>query len=53
MSNLQFKPNSFDAAILIDTHYFIDDFQAFLDKLLDILTPGGQIGLFSDEGRGR
>ena len=26
MNNLQFKPNSFDTAILIDTHYFLDDF---------------------------
>lgn len=52
MTNLQYKPNSFDAIILIDTHYFVEDFEAMLDKLLDILKPGGQIGLFSDEGRG-
>jgi SAM-dependent methyltransferase len=52
MSNLQCNPNSFDAVILVDTHYFIDDFEALLEKLLYILVPGGHVGLFSDEGRG-
>jgi len=52
MGDLQLRPQSFDAIISIDTHYFVDDFEALLDKLLDSLTPSGQIGLFSDEGRG-
>jgi SAM-dependent methyltransferase len=52
MMNLQYRPKSFDSIILIDTHYFIDDFEALIDRLIELIVPNGQICIFSDEGRG-
>lgn len=52
MTDLPFRPNTFDAITLIDTHYFADDFEALLEGLLELTVPGGQICVFSDEGRG-
>lgn len=52
MMNLPYSPNAFDSIILIDTHYFIDDFEALIDKLTELVVPNGHICIFSDEGRG-
>lgn len=52
MMNLQYNPNSFDSIILIDTHYFIDDFEVLIDKLIELVVSGGHICVFSDQGRG-
>jgi 2-polyprenyl-3-methyl-5-hydroxy-6-metoxy-1,4-benzoquinol methylase len=52
MMNLQYAPNTFDSITLIDTHYFIDDFEALIDRLMGLIVPEGRICIFSDEGRG-
>jgi hypothetical protein len=52
MMNLQYDSNSFDAILLIDTHYFVDDFEALLNKLMELVVYNGKICIFSDEGRG-
>lgn len=52
MMRLQYSSNSFDSIILIDTHYFIDDFEELIDKLIELVVPKGHICIFSDEGRG-
>ena len=43
MMNLKYNPNSFDSIILIDTHYFVDDFEALIDKLIELIVPSGKI----------
>jgi ubiquinone/menaquinone biosynthesis C-methylase UbiE len=52
MNNLAYESNSFDAILSIDTHYFADNLEKLLIKLMDMLLPGGQIGMFSDSGSG-
>jgi SAM-dependent methyltransferase len=52
MTDLPFGANTFDAIILIDTHYFVDDFEALIERLRELTVPGGKICVFSDEGRG-
>ena len=52
ISNLNYPPASFTKIISIDSHYFVDDFRSFLLCLLEVLTPKGKIGIFSDEGLG-
>jgi len=52
MNNLQYQKNTFDAISSIDTHYFVKDFEKFLDKAMEIIVPGGQICIFSDQGSG-
>jgi ubiquinone/menaquinone biosynthesis C-methylase UbiE len=52
MMNLQYASNSFDAITLIDTHYFVEDFESLLNQLMELIAPSGQICIFSDEGRG-
>jgi len=52
MSTYDFKGDLFDAILLIDTHYFIDDFLSLIPKLLKQLKAGGKVAIFSDEGQG-
>jgi SAM-dependent methyltransferase len=52
MTDLPFGANTFDAIILVDTHYFVDDFEALIAELIKLIVPGGKICVFSDEGRG-
>lgn len=52
MATYDFKSERFDAILLIDTHYFIEDFPALIPKLLDRLKEKGKIAIFSDEGKG-
>jgi len=52
MSTYDFKGEFFDAILLIDTHYFIDDFLSMIPQLLDRLNADGKIAIFSDEGKG-
>jgi SAM-dependent methyltransferase len=47
-----FREELFDAVLLIDTHYFIDDFPSLIPRLMDRLTPDGKLAVFSDEGKG-
>jgi ubiquinone/menaquinone biosynthesis C-methylase UbiE len=49
---LDFPAATFSKIVSIDTHYFVDDFEGFLQELLRVLLPKGKIGIFSDEGRG-
>lgn len=50
IEELGYPSNSFNKIISIDTHYFVDDFEKFILYLIKILSPGGKIGVFSDEG---
>ncbi len=52
MAAYDFQGELFDAILLIDTHYFIDDFTALIPTLLDRLTENGKMAIFSDEGQG-
>ncbi len=42
----------FDAILLIDTHYFIEDFLSLIPHLFTALKDNGKLAIFSDEGRG-
>ena len=50
--NNEFKDDIFDAILLIDTHYFIEEFTNIIPKLLKMLKAKGKIAIFSDEGKG-
>ena len=50
--NYEFKDDNFDAILLIDTHYFIEEFTNIIPKLLKMLKAKGKIAIFSDEGKG-
>ncbi len=52
MATYDFNGEMFDAILLIDTHYFIDDFLSLIPKLLGRLKEGGKLAIFSDEGKG-
>jgi SAM-dependent methyltransferase len=52
MASYEAKEELFDAILLIDTHYFIEDFLSMIPKLLGRLKEGGKIAIFSDEGKG-
>jgi len=52
MTSYESKNELFDAILLIDTHYFIEDFLSMIPKLLGRLKEGGKIAIFSDEGKG-
>jgi SAM-dependent methyltransferase len=47
-----FPNDVFDAILLIDTHYFIDDFTSHIPLLMKRVKAGGKIAVFSDEGAG-
>jgi cyclopropane fatty-acyl-phospholipid synthase-like methyltransferase len=51
MDRLDFAPASFDAVISVDTIYFCP-YEATLRGLVDVLKPGGQLGVFYWEGIG-
>lgn len=51
MTTNEFKKELFDAILLIDTHYFIEDFLSLIPKLMRRLKKGGKIAIFSDEGK--
>lgn len=46
------EAKAYDSILLIDTHYFIDDFPALIPRLLSALKDNGKLAVFSDEGRG-
>jgi ubiquinone/menaquinone biosynthesis C-methylase UbiE len=46
MNRLDFKPQTFDAVVAIDTLYYIDDLEETLRQLSLVLKPTGQMGLF-------
>ncbi len=52
MASCDFQDVLFDAILLIDTHYFIEDFLSLIPRLLDRLKEKGKIAIFSDEGKG-
>lgn len=52
MTALSLEENQFDAVLLIDTHYFIDDFLKYIPAFLKYLTPDGKLVIFSDQGKG-
>lgn len=52
MESYHFLDNVFDAILMIDTHYFVDDFLGLIPKLLKALKDTGCLAIFSDEGRG-
>ncbi len=43
---LPFPPRSFDTLLSIDTLYMPNDLDATLAQMRDLLTPGGQMGIF-------
>lgn len=52
MATYDFQGELFDAILLIDTHYFIEDFPALIPNLLDQLKVNGKLVIFSDQGKG-
>jgi SAM-dependent methyltransferase len=52
MEKYTFGSELFDAILLIDAHYFVDDFTAMIPNLLNQLKENGKIAVFSDEGKG-
>lgn len=52
IANYEFADDMFDAILLIDTHYFIEEFTNSIPKLLKMLKAKGKIAVFSDEGKG-
>ncbi len=49
MNQLNFNPQTFSAAVSIDTLYYVDNLEETLKQLLVILKPEGQMGLFFTE----
>jgi len=49
MNRLDFEPQTFDAAVAIDTLYYVDDPEETLRQLAAVLKPAGQMGLFYTE----
>lgn len=52
ISQLNELEQSFDKIISIDSHYFIEPLEPWLEMLYAMLKPGGTFAIFSDEGRG-
>ncbi|MFC1852255.1 class I SAM-dependent methyltransferase [candidate division CSSED10-310 bacterium] len=46
MNYLDFPPDSFDTIIAIDTLYFVSDLEKTVARMMEILKPGGQMGIF-------
>ncbi|MFA6857188.1 MAG: methyltransferase domain-containing protein [Treponema sp.] len=44
--------NEFDCVLLIDSHYFIDNFCDYLEVISKSLSKNGKIVIFSDQGTG-
>lgn len=53
LGQLTYPAQSFDKIISIDSHYFLDDLDPWLQGLYTILKPGGTLAIFSDEGTGQ
>ncbi|HUU77656.1 MAG TPA: class I SAM-dependent methyltransferase [candidate division Zixibacteria bacterium] len=51
MNNLDYKPETFDAILAIDTLYFVEDLDITISKLKTILKSGGQLALFWGQQR--
>lgn len=49
MNRLDFPPQTFSAAISVDTLYYVNDLEETLKQLFPILKPEGQMGLFFTE----
>lgn len=49
MNQLGFNPQTFSAAVSIDTLYYMDNLEETLKQLISILKPEGQMGLFFTE----
>jgi cyclopropane fatty-acyl-phospholipid synthase-like methyltransferase len=52
MRQLKYPAGSFEEIVLIDSHYFVNDVEGLLRKLMVLLSQDGKIGLFSDQGTG-
>jgi len=46
LDNLVYPPKSFDTLIAIDTLYFVNDLEETMANCKQILSPGGQMGIF-------
>lgn len=46
INNLDFPPSSFDAIIVIDSMYFIEDLDSSIKKMKKMLKSKGQMGIF-------
>ncbi|MFC2172174.1 class I SAM-dependent methyltransferase, partial [Acidobacteriota bacterium] len=46
MNELNLKAGAFDTLIAVDTLYFVSDLDATVAKMKEIMTPGGQMGIF-------
>jgi 2-polyprenyl-3-methyl-5-hydroxy-6-metoxy-1,4-benzoquinol methylase len=42
----------YDALLMIDTHYFIDDFESLIIDYINKLKPNGKLAILSDQGKG-
>jgi cyclopropane fatty-acyl-phospholipid synthase-like methyltransferase len=49
MNQLDFLPQTFSAAVSIDTLYYVDNLEETLKQLISVLKPEGQMGLFFTE----
>lgn len=49
MNQLEINPQTFGAAVSIDTLYYVDNLEETLKQLIPILKPEGQMGLFFTE----
>jgi len=52
MCRLDYPAGSFERIVPIDSHYFVAEFEGFPRNLMVLLSHGGWIGLFSDQGMG-
>jgi len=46
MEALRFEPGSFDTVIAIDSLYFTEDLDRLVKRLVELVEPGGQMGIF-------
>jgi len=51
INDIDYKPETFDAIIAIDTLYFVEDLDITISKLKTILKPKGQLALFWGQQR--
>ena len=52
MNALDLPEQSFDAVISLDTLYWVADLADTLSQVVRVIKPGGQIGIFMQQGRG-
>jgi len=52
-SQLDYPMQSFDKIVSIDSHYFLENAEPWLQRLYSMLRNNGKLAIFSDEGTGQ